>query len=81
MDIDGVREALHRQPFEPFDIRLADGRSVPVHHPDFVALGNRRVLVVGDDDSTSMIDSLLIVSLDTPPRKKGGNGKKRRRKS
>ena len=64
MDVAGVREALHRQPFEPFVIRLADGRSLPVQHPDFVAVGTRRIVVVGEDDSTLMIAPLLIVSLD-----------------
>jgi hypothetical protein len=81
MDIEGVREALHRQPFEPFVIRLADGRGLPVSHPDFVAVGTRRVVVVAEDDSTSMVDSLLIVSLDTLPKKTGGNGKRRRGRS
>ena len=33
MDIAGVREALHRQPFEPFVIQLADGRALPVRQP------------------------------------------------
>jgi hypothetical protein len=76
MDIDGVRQALHRQPFEPFVIRLADGRSMPVRHPDFVAAGKRRIVVVGADDRTSMIEPLLIVSLDTLPKKgKGRDGK------
>jgi hypothetical protein len=46
MDIAGVREALHRKPFEPFEIRLADRRSLAVVHPDFVALGTRRIVVV-----------------------------------
>ncbi|OHB77943.1 MAG: hypothetical protein A2Z25_12135 [Planctomycetes bacterium RBG_16_55_9] len=64
MDLQGVREALHRQPFEPFDIRLADGRSVPVRHPDFVAVGKRRIIVVEPDDSWLAIEPLLIVSLD-----------------
>ena len=64
MDVAGVRAALHRQPFEPFAIRLADGRSLPVPHPDFVAVGTRRIVVVGADDSTLMIEPLLIVSLD-----------------
>jgi hypothetical protein len=78
MDIEVVREALHREPFEPFVVRLADGRSLPVRHPDFVALGKRRVFVVGEDDSTTVIEPLLIVSLDTPARKgKGDNGKRR----
>ncbi|MGA2618363.1 MAG: hypothetical protein ABSF26_12185 [Thermoguttaceae bacterium] len=81
MDIAGVREALHKQPFEPFAIRLADGRSLIVRHPDFVALGSRRIVVVGEDDSTSMIEPLLIVSLDTLPKEgRGGNGSSKKRR-
>ena len=77
MDIAGIRDALHKQPFEPFVIRLADGRSLPVPHPDFVALGKRRIVVVSRDDSTAMVEPLLIVSLDTLPRTgRGGNGKR-----
>ena len=80
MDIAGIREALYRELFEPFVIRLADGRSLPVIHPDFVALGKRRVVVIGEDDSTATIEPLLIVSLDTPLKKgKGGNGQPRKR--
>jgi hypothetical protein len=71
MDIAGVRETLHKQPFEPFVIRLADGRSLPVPHPDFVALTPRRVIVGAEDDSWSIVEPLLIVSLD----KLTGNGK------
>jgi hypothetical protein len=77
MDIDAVREALHRKPFQAFAIRLADGRSLPVRHPDFVAIGKRRMVVVGEDDSTMMLEPLLIVSLDTLPKKgRAGNGKR-----
>ena len=72
MDIAGVREALHRQPFEPFAIRLADGRSLPVPHADFVALGARRIVVVGEDDSTLMIEPLLT----TTKRNTSNNSKK-----
>lgn len=80
MDIAGVREALHRAPFEPFLIQLADGRSEPVHHPDYVALTKRLVFVVREDSSWMTIEPLLIVSLDKmPPRKRGGNGKPKRR--
>ena len=65
MDIQGIREALHREPFEPFSIRLADGKSLPVSHPDFIAIGSRRIVVVTEDDSWSVIEPLLIVSLDS----------------
>jgi hypothetical protein len=64
MDLQGIREALRHQPFDPFSIRLADGRSLSVPHPDMVAVGNRRIIVVQPDDSWSVIEPLLIVSLD-----------------
>ena len=77
MDIQGVRTALHR---EPFSIRLADGRSLPVPHPDFVAVGPRRIVVIAEDDSWSVVEPLLIVSLDhsgtrssTPPGSAGSS--------
>jgi hypothetical protein len=79
MDMGGIREALHKQPFEPFAIRLADGRSLPVPHPDFVALTPRRVIVGAEDDSWAVVEPLLIVSLDyESPKTKGGNGKSKR---
>ena len=78
MGIAGVRAALHRQPFKPFVISLADGRSLSVPHPDFVALMPRRVIVGAEDDSWSVVEPLMIVSLDSPPKKgKGKNGKRR----
>jgi hypothetical protein len=81
MDIAGVREVLHRQPFEPFFIRLADGRSLPVPHRDFVALTPRRVIVGAEDDSWSIIEPLMIVSLDSMPEKpKSGNGSHRKQR-
>lgn len=81
MDIPGVREALHKQPFEPFAIRLADGRSLPVPHPDFVALTPRRVIVGAEDDSWSVVEPILIVSLDyESPQTKGGNGRGAKRR-
>ena len=79
MDLNGLREALRKQPFDPFTIRLADGRSLPVSHPEFVAVGTRRVIVVNEDDSWTTIEPLLIVSLDYASPKKNGNGKKGRR--
>ncbi|MCE9544842.1 MAG: hypothetical protein K8T25_04895 [Planctomycetia bacterium] len=77
MEISGIREAIQRQPFEPFAIRLADGRSIAIRHPEVVAVGRRRAVVIQDDDSCLWIEPLLVVSLDWSPSKakKGrGNG-------
>lgn len=72
MDLAGIREALGHQPFEPFAMRLADGRSLDVRHPEMVAVGRRRIIVVQPDDSWSVTEPLTVVSLDyngssTPP--------------
>jgi hypothetical protein len=79
MGIEGVREALRKEPFKPFVMRLADGRALPISHPEFVALGKRRLVVVAEDDSWSIIEPLLIVSLDEEKKpRSGGNGHKKR---
>lgn len=72
MDIAGVREALHAQPFEPFTIRLADGRALPIPHPDFVAVTPRRVIVVAEDGSWTVVEPILITSLDHPAPRRAG---------
>jgi hypothetical protein len=84
MDIADVREVLHRKPFEPFLIRLADGRSLPVSDRDCVALTPGRVVVVAEDDSVSIIEPPMIVSLDSVPAKpkgRDGTNKGKRRES
>ncbi len=65
MHVDLVREALHRRPFQPFILRLVDGRSVYVAHPDFVAVSPRRVHVINPTDETvSWLEPLLILSIE-----------------
>ncbi len=64
MDLDSIRSALRAQPFQPFTLRLADGRQETIRHPEFVAVGPRIVAVVREDNSFTTIEPLLIVSLD-----------------
>jgi hypothetical protein len=78
MDTQGIREALRRQPFEPFTMRLADGRSLPVPHPEFVAVHPRRVIVIAEDASWSVVEPLLVVSLDYDGQGKGSDGNEAR---
>lgn len=59
-----MREALRKEPFQPFTVRLTDGRAIPVRHPEFVAVGNRRIIIINEDDTWSVVEPLLIVSLD-----------------
>ena len=81
MDLKGIRESLQRQPFEPFSIRLADGRSLSVPHPEMVAVGKRRIIVVGTNDSWSVIEPLLIVSLDYNGKRRPRTKQRKRRKA
>lgn len=67
MDAEAIREATHHQPFQPFTLRLADGRVLPIPHPDFIAIApnGRRVAVFSPTDSAlSILEPLLIVSLE-----------------
>jgi hypothetical protein len=65
MDIEHVRDAVHKQPFEAFTIRLSDGRALPVKHPEFVAISPNLVVVIGEKGyGASHIDPFLIVSVE-----------------
>lgn len=82
MDMAGIRDVVKREPFRPFVLRLADGRALPVRHPDFVAFTPRLIIVGFEDNTWTVIEPLLIVSIDSlPDSESGGNGKHRRRKS
>lgn len=60
--------------FEPFVIRLSDGRAFEVPHRDFIAVGRGVVVVLGEDDISHKIDALHIVSLDDPAPQQSSNG-------
>jgi hypothetical protein len=66
---------LQARPFRPFDINLADGRSLPVEHPEFVGQSpTGRTIGVGlADGSIEIVDTLLVTSL-----KPRANGSRRR---
>ncbi len=67
MHINVIREALHKQPFQPFTIRLVDGRQLAVPHPDFVAVSRRLAIVINAaDDSITWVEPMLILSIDYP---------------
>jgi hypothetical protein len=82
VDLNSIRTALRAQPFQPFDLCLADGRRVAVNHPEFVAMTNRVVVVLDEESFSTTLEPLLIVSLE-PHRgsgkgRNGAHGKKRK---
>jgi hypothetical protein len=56
MTIEQFKDTLYQQPFRPFTIRMADGRTFQVVHPDFVARSptGRTIIVYQPDDSYSV---------------------------
>ena len=72
MTISEFKNILGAKPFRAFTINLADGRSIPVKHREFVlpSPSGRTVIVYQPDDSFDIIDILLVTSLSV-------NGKKR----
>lgn len=80
MTIEQLRHFYNAQPFQPFVMHLADGRTIPVHHREFMASApsGRTVTVYQPDDTMNVIDLLLVTDLEVKP---AGNGSGKRRKA
>jgi hypothetical protein len=65
MTIETLDRAIHAAPFRPFTLHLADGRTLSVPHPDFIAFNpkGRVALVLDERDGAEYVDLLLVVSL------------------
>ena len=62
MNAEVVRERLQRRPFEPLVIRLSGGETYEVRHPENVALGKARIVVVDPETDRMAVCSLLHVT-------------------
>lgn len=73
MTSEQLRERLRARPFMPFTLFLADGRHIPVKHPELMMVSptGRTVAIYNDDDSTSILDVMLVTEVRT----RVGNGK------
>jgi hypothetical protein len=58
MNMEAIRERLTRRPFEPFVLRLSNGDAHEVRHPENLALGKNRLIVVDPN-----LDRVVHVSL------------------
>ncbi len=81
MTLEAFRETLNAQPFQPFTIHTADGRSIHVVSREFIMRDpqGRTVYVHHPDDGLSKIDLLLVTELETLST--GANGRKHRRRN
>jgi hypothetical protein len=80
MTIDRLRNFYNAKPFQPFVMHLADGRVIPVLHPEYMASApsGRTVTVYQPDDTMNVIDLLIVTDLEVKP---GPTPSGRRRKS
>jgi hypothetical protein len=69
MTIEQLHTARNSKPFRPFNIRMADGRTFSIPHPDFVSMSpaGRTVVIYHPDDSASIVDLLLMTELELSP--------------
>jgi hypothetical protein len=79
MTIEQLRSMHQARPFIPFEIHLADGRSIPVDHPEFVSqtASGRTIGVAVDNDAIEVVDLLLVTGLR--PLRGGGRKSGRQR--
>jgi len=64
--IEQLRSTHQANPFRPFTIRLADGRSLHVQHCDFLSYSpsGRTLIVYHEDESFSIVELLLVTELE-----------------
>ena len=75
MTVDQLRKLHEVRPFQPLRLHLADGRSLPLDHPEFLAFtGGRTVFLGMADDSFHILDILMITGIEVV------NGKQAERK-
>ena len=79
MNIEDIRSHFEARPFRPTTIRIADGRSVRVDHPEFIAVSTEdETFVVHESGGRWRIidtDAVTELSIGT---KSPRNGKRRR---
>ena len=65
MTIEQLRLAREANPFRPFTVHLADGRSHRVPHRDWLSMspGGRTIIVYVSEEGGSILDSLMITEL------------------
>ncbi len=70
MNAETIRDLLHRQPFEAFEVRMTNGENHPIRHPENALLAGGRLIVYHPSNDRIAILSLLhaatIEMLRTP---------------
>jgi hypothetical protein len=69
-----LRDLIHRMPFQPFRLHIADGKSLRVPHPDFLLAGTAHVAVAteapgGTPGDFNFVPYEHLVRVELLPRK------------
>lgn len=74
MTIEQLRTIHRAQPFRPFTIHMADGRSLHVPHSEFLShsASGRTVVVHHADETFSVVDLLLVNEIEVHAPASGG---------
>jgi len=69
MRADKLQEQVRRQPFQPFRMHLTSGTHFDVHHPEFILVTRRDVvvakLVKGEPLESILIDPIHITHVES----------------
>jgi hypothetical protein len=79
MTTEKLRELYNARPFHRFILHLADGREIPVPHPEWMMFvpGTRLVHVAQRDSRVNIIDVLLVTDVELAPDGKPKGHKRR----
>jgi hypothetical protein len=76
--IEELKKAKDERPFQPFRIRLTDGKEIPIKHPDAVAWEDdkARIALVVSEGENYWIEMALVTALvrSVPIVPASGNG-------
>ncbi len=77
MNIETIRKELREERFRPLAVRLSDGSTLHVAHPELIGMSPRAVFVGKEDGDYEIIDPMHVVAIDrsVPSRKRRGNGR------
>jgi hypothetical protein len=63
MNVQTVREWRNREPFQPFELRLSNGETYQVRHPENVAIGKTKMAIANPD--TDRIAHIALVHVNS----------------
>jgi hypothetical protein len=80
MTTDALAELHQTRPFRTFSIRLGDGQSLEVRHPEMLSYSpkSRVAVVFRPDGGFQIVDLLLITGLEVNPPRNGRGSKPKR---